>query len=246
MSIGFKVKNASVSFAGQAVLTELSLTVPAGESTVIVGPAAAGKSVFMKYVLGLIEPDNSKIRFLTQSMEYVTIKPQDIGVMFQENALFDSMTVLENISFQVRNTLRYSEEKANTLSLELLHEMDLSPEVANKYPAELSGGMQKRVALARALSGDPKLLMLDEPTAGLDPILTRAICDLIKSKITETKITLVAITSDISMALGYYDNLALLKSGQIQWMGKVTSIDANKKTILNSFLKGDDSPLTIG
>ena len=183
MSIGFKVTNACVSFADQVVLNKLNLTVPAGESTVIVGPAAAGKSVLMKYVLGLVETEYSKVSFLTQSAEDIRIKPHDIGVMFQENALFDSMNVLENISFQVKNTLGYSDAKAKTLSLELLDEMGLPSETAMQYPTELSGGMQKRVALARALAGNPKLLLLDEPTAGLDPILTRIICDLIKSKI---------------------------------------------------------------
>ena len=170
MSIGLKLTDAKISFGDEIVLDRLNLSVPAGESTAIIGPAASGKSVLFKYILNLLDGHEPNIKFLNISNDNVTIEPGEIGVMFQENALFDSMTVADNVSFQVLNTLSYTKSKARATARDLIRDVGLSPETANQYPNELSGGMQKRVALARALSSKPKLLMLDEPTAGLDPI----------------------------------------------------------------------------
>ena len=171
--------------------------------------------------------------------EKVEPQPGEIGVMFQENALFDSMTARENISFQIVNTLSYSKLKALEVANKLLSEMGLSAATGNKYPSELSGGMQKRVALARALSSKPKLLMLDEPTAGLDPVLTVDICHLIKSKTQSENITLLAITSDIQVALTFFENLVLLEDGGVVWTGKVSSIKMHEDKPINRFIRGE-------
>ena len=239
MSIGLKLIDARISFGDEIVLDRLNLSVPAGESTAIIGPAASGKSVLFKYILNLLDGHEQNIKFLNISNDTVTIEPGEIGVMFQENALFDSMTVADNVSFQALNTLSYTKSKARANATELISEVGLSPETANQYPNELSGGMQKRVALARALSSKPKLLMLDEPTAGLDPILTFDICNLIKLKTQIEKITLLAITSDIQVALTYFENLILLENRQVIWDGKVSSIKNDEDNPVSKFIRGE-------
>ena len=239
MSIGLKLIDARISFGDEIVLDRLNLSVTAGESTAIIGPAASGKSVLFKYILNLLDGHEPNIKFLNISNDNVTIEPGEIGVMFQENALFDSMTVADNVSFQVLNTLSYTKSKARATARDLIRDVGLSPETANQYPNELSGGMQKRVALARALSSKPKLLMLDEPTAGLDPILTFDICNLIKLKTQSEKITLLAITSDIQVALTYFENLILLENREVIWAGKVSSIKHNEDNPVSKFIRGE-------
>ena len=239
MSLGLNLIDAKVSFDNSTIVNHINLSIPTGEATAIIGPAASGKSVLFKYILDLLDGQEPKLEFFDILKEKVKPQPGEIGVMFQENALFDSMTALENISFQIVNTLSYSKLKALEVADKLLSEMGLSAAAGNKYPSELSGGMQKRVALARALSSKPKLLMLDEPTAGLDPVLTVDICHLIKSKAQSENITLLAITSDIQVALTYFENLVLLEDGEVVWTGKVSSINMREDKPINRFLRGE-------
>ena len=239
MSLGLNLIDAKVSFGNSTILDHVNLSIPTGQATAIIGPAASGKSVLFKYILDLLDGPKPKLEFFNMLKERVEPQPGEIGVMFQENALFDSMTARENISFQIVNTLSYSKLKALGVANKLLSEMGLSATTGNKYPSELSGGMQKRVALARALSSKPKLLMLDEPTAGLDPVLTVDICHLIKSKTQSENITLLAITSDIQVALTFFENIVLLEDGGVVWTGKVSSIKMHEDKPITRFIRGE-------
>ncbi len=234
-------------FGENAVLRGVDLKVATGSSTVIIGGSGTGKSVLLKCILGLVAPDAGRILL---DGEDVTQAERDsflakFGMLFQGGALFDSMPVWQNVAFRLlRGSLKKPVEEARAIALAKLARVGLGPEVAEKFPAELSGGMQKRVSLARAIAAYPQIIFFDEPTTGLDPIMAGVINDLIREIVVEMGATAMTITHDMSSVRAIADRVAMLHAGKIRWEGPVTEMDAADDPYLRQFITGSaDGPI---
>jgi len=234
-------------FGDNAVLRGVDLSVATGSSTVIIGGSGTGKSVLLKCILGLVAPDAGRILL---DGEDVTQAERDsflakFGMLFQGGALFDSMPVWQNVAFRLlRGSLKKPVDEARAIALAKLARVGLGPEVAEKFPAELSGGMQKRVSLARAIAADPQIIFFDEPTTGLDPIMAGVINDLIREIVVEMGATAMTITHDMSSVRAIADRVAMLHAGKIRWEGPVTEMDAADDPYLRQFITGSaDGPI---
>lgn len=211
-------------FGDNVVLDGLDLDVRRGESLVLIGPSASGKTVLLKTIMGLMAPDSGDLRIAGQDTvgmgpgERLRSLPK-MSMLFQYGALFDSLKVWENVTFRLRREKRLSRDEAIAIAVEKLRHVGLPPDTAQLYPVELSGGMQKRVGIARAIADDPEILILDEPTAGLDPIMTNAITKLILKEKTRLKATIVAVTSDMKGATDLADRIAMVFDRRIIWSG---------------------------
>ena len=229
------------SFGNNHVLRGIDLTVDRGTSLVIIGGSGTGKSITIKSVLGLITPDAGKI---TVDGQDVTQTDPDaflarFGMLFQGAALFDSLPVWQNVAFRLlRGSLKRPKDEARQIAIEKLRRVGLTPEVADRLPAELSGGMQKRVGLARAIAADPEIIFFDEPTTGLDPIMAGVINDLIREIVVEMGATAITITHDMASVRAIADNVAMLHDGVIQWSGPVGDIDTSGDPFLDQFIHG--------
>ncbi|BDB96083.1 ABC transporter ATP-binding protein [Candidatus Hydrogenosomobacter endosymbioticus] len=228
------------SFNDKGVLQGVSLDVCEKESLVIVGRSGAGKSVLLRCALGFMRPDSGKI-FVNGSVvrpaERNVSRFCDIGVVFQSSALFDGITIWENVAFRLLNKM--SRKKAMIAAIDTLLEVGMSEGVANLYPSEISGGMQRRVALARAIVARPKILFFDEPTSGLDPIFSSMISELIRKCIRSLGATAVTITHDISGAQIIGDSVAMLYKGKIEWIGRSSDMMNSGNAVLDQFVRGD-------
>jgi len=228
-------------FGENAVLRGVDLKVATGSSTVIIGGSGTGKSVLLKCILGLVAPDTGRILL---DGEDVTQAERDsflakFGMLFQGGALFDSMPVWQNVAFRLlRGSLKKPVEEAREIARAKLARVGLGPEVAEKYPAELSGGMQKRVSLARAIAADPQVIFFDEPTTGLDPIMAGVINDLIREIVVEMGATAMTITHDMSSVRAIADRVAMLHGGKIRWEGPVSEMDGASDPYLQQFITG--------
>ena len=229
------------SFGNNHVLRGVDLTVDRGTSLVIIGGSGTGKSITIKSVLGLITPDAGKI---TVDGQDVTQTDRDaflarFGMLFQGAALFDSLPVWQNVAFRLlRGSLKRPKDEARQIAIEKLRRVGLTPDVADRLPAELSGGMQKRVGLARAIAADPEIIFFDEPTTGLDPIMAGVINDLIREIVVEMGATAITITHDMASVRAIADNVAMLHDGVIQWSGPVGDIDTSGDPFLDQFIHG--------
>lgn len=229
------------SFGRNAVLRGVSLDIPSGQSMVIIGGSGTGKSVLLKCILGLVRPDGGTI---TLDGQDVTKVERDaflarFGMLFQGGALFDSMRVWENVAFRLlRGGAKQSKAEARDRAIEKLRRVGLTPDVADLYPAELSGGMQKRVGLARAIAAEPEIIFFDEPTTGLDPIMAGVINALIREIVTEMGATAITITHDMSSVRAIADRVAMLHAGVIQWTGSVGEMDATSDPYVQQFIHG--------
>lgn len=229
------------SFGSKHVLRGVDLHVEKGTSMVVIGGSGTGKSVTIRTVLGLVRPDRGQILVDGQD---VTLADRDsflarFGMLFQAGALFDSMPVWQNVAFRLlRGSLRRPREEARAIAIEKLRRVGLKPDVAELYPAELSGGMQKRVALARAIAAEPEIIFFDEPTAGLDPIMSGVINDLIREIVTDMGATTITITHDMTSVRTIADNVAMLHDGIIQWTGPVSRLDNSGNPYLDQFVHG--------
>ena len=228
-------------FGDKRVLQGMTLSIPKGTSLVIIGGSGTGKSVALKCILGLIRPDSGQI--LVDGKD-ASKGDRDaflarFGMLFQGGALFDSLPVWQNVAFRLlRGSLKRPAEEARGIAIDKLRRVGLKPDVADLLPAELSGGMQKRVGLARAIAAEPEIIFFDEPTTGLDPIMAGVINDLIREIVTEMGATAMTITHDMSSVRAIADNVAMLHDGVIQWTGPVERMDASGDPYLDQFIHG--------
>lgn len=233
-------------FGQNRVLRGVDLTLPKGESMVIIGGSGTGKSVLLKCILGLVTPDSGTI---TLEGRDVTAKGQSgaerdaflarFGMLFQGGALFDSLKVWENVAFRlVRGLKAMPKDQARAVAIEKLRRVGLKPAVADQFPAELSGGMQKRVGLARAIAAEPEVIFFDEPTTGLDPIMSGVINTLIREIVVEMGATAMTITHDMSSVRAIADRVAMLHDGLIRWTGPVAEMDTATDPYLQQFIHG--------
>ena len=236
-----ELKDVKKSFGTNHVLRGVNLMVERGTSMVIIGGSGTGKSIAIKSVLGLVTPDEGEI---TVDGQDVTKTDRDaflarFGMLFQGAALFDSIPVWQNVAFRLlRGSLKRPKAEAREIAIEKLRRVGLTPDVADRLPAELSGGMQKRVGLARAIAADPEIIFFDEPTTGLDPIMAGVINDLIREIVVEMGATAMTITHDMTSVRAIADNVAMLHDGVIQWTGPVAQIDDAGDPFLDQFIHG--------
>ena len=229
------------SFGSNAVLRGVDLTIAKGTSMVIIGGSGTGKSVLLKGILGLVKPDRGTI---TLDGQDVTRGDRDaflarFGMLFQGAALFDSLRIWENVAFRLlRGSLARPKAEAREIAIEKLRRVGLGPQVADLFPAELSGGMQKRLGLARAIAANPEVIFFDEPTTGLDPIMSGVINDLIREIVTEMGATAMTITHDMTSVRAIADNVAMLHGGKVRWTGPVSEMDATPDPYVQQFIHG--------
>ena len=231
-------------FGSKVVLDELDLSVAEGESVVIIGGSGTGKSVTLKCILGLLTPERGSIKvdgeevigMSTAERERINDK---FGMLFQGAALFDSLTVWENVAFGLIQAHGMARQKARRIAIEKLAQVGMEPEIGDLSPAELSGGMRKRVGLARAIATEPEIIFFDEPTTGLDPIMGDVINDLIVQCVKELGATALTITHDMASARKIADRIAMLYQGKIIWAGRVAEIDGSGDAVVTQFINGD-------
>ncbi len=239
------------SFGPKLVLDGVTADIAASESFVIIGGSGSGKSVALKCILGLMRPEQGRI--LIDGEDVVNMKGRErervmkkFGMLFQGGALFDSLPVWENVAFGLVQGRRMERRAARDKAMETLAQVGLGSDVAELSPAELSGGMQKRVALARAIASQPEIIFFDEPTTGLDPIMADVINDLIVKCVRELGATAVSITHDMHSARKISDRMAMLYKGKLIWVGRTAEVDKADNAYVDQFIHGRaDGPIKM-
>lgn len=246
-----QIRHLSRSFNGQKVLDDLNLTIPAGKITVIIGRSGSGKSVLLKHIVGLLQPDQGEI--LVDGVDITKARgralrqlKEKFGFLFQGGALFDSLTVFDNVAFPLREKTKLPEPEIAARVRQRLAQVALPPEVAGKYPDELSGGMKKRVALARALIREPQIVLFDEPVTGLDPPTTTAVFHLIRKTQQELGYTAIVVSHDIPDIFTIADHVAMLHGGRIIATGTPAEIQRCDDPVVQKFLRGEPEYLQEG
>jgi phospholipid/cholesterol/gamma-HCH transport system ATP-binding protein len=241
--IVLRARDVVVGFGGSNILDHLNLDVYRGEVLGFVGGSGAGKSVLMRTIIGLVPKRQGKIEVFGVDLDAATEEElvaveQRWGILFQQGALFSSLNVLQNVQFPIREYLDVSERLMNEVAVAKLEMVGLSPDVQEKYPSELSGGMIKRVALARALALDPELVFLDEPTSGLDPIGAGEFDELIKTLQRTLGLTVYMVTHDLDSLHAICDRIAVLAGGKVILTGTMTDMLASEHPWLKSYFRG--------
>ena len=245
-----ELKNVRKSFGSKKVLSGVDLTVNKGESMVIIGGSGTGKSVTLKCVLGLIQPDSGSVKIDGNDVTNLDTKGRDalmrqFGMLFQGGALFDSMKIWENVAFGLIQGQKMDRDQARDIACEKLRQVGLAPQTGDLFPAELSGGMQKRVSLARAIATSPDIIFFDEPTTGLDPIMADVINDLIVNCVKDLGATALTITHDMASARKIADQVAMIYEGKMIWTGAVGSLYDSGNSYVEQFIHGRaDGPIT--
>ncbi len=236
-------KGVTKQFEGRAVLDGLDLSVAPGRSLVIIGGSGQGKSVTIKTALGLMRPDAGEIELDGKNTVGLSEGARRklfsrVGVLFQGAALFDSLTIWENVAFRLINADGVGRKEARARAIEALEQVRLAADVADRFPSELSGGMQKRAGLARAVVAQPEILFFDEPTTGLDPITAAAINELISNQVRRLGSTAVSITHDLASAQTIGDEIAMLHGGKIIWRGPAAELSTTDNPYVRQFVEG--------
>ena len=230
-------------FGPKVVLDGVDLVVNPGESLVIIGGSGTGKSVTIKSILGILRPDAGQVFVDGEDVTHITGRARDrmllkFGMLFQSAALFDSLPVWENVAFGLIQGRGMARRPAREIAIKKLAQVGLGAEVANLSPAELSGGMQKRVGLARAIAADPEIIFFDEPTTGLDPIMADVINELIVKCVSDLGATAVSITHDMASARKIGHRIAMLYDGKLIWQGPTSEIDQSNNAHVDQFIHG--------
>lgn len=241
--VKISLKGVHKAFGSNAVLNGVDLDVKTGKSLVVIGGSGTGKSVMLKSVLGIIAPDSGSITIDGQETTGIRSSERDqlmqkFGMLFQGAALFDSLKVWENVAFGLIQGRGMNKKQAREIAIEKLKAVGLRPEVGNQLPAELSGGMQKRVGLARAIATNPEILFFDEPTTGLDPIMADVINNLIVDCVKELGATALSITHDMGSVRKIADEVAMIYGGKIIWQGSVQDMDNSGNPYVEQFIHG--------
>ena len=242
-----KIEKLHKSFGEKVILNDFNINITRNTSQVIIGGSGTGKSVLLKCILGLIKPDQGIISYNNTPLNRDTRKEinfyDEIGMLFQGAALFDSLTVWENITFAIKSKRK---SDLREIALDKIHKVGLDSTVLDLYPSELSGGMQKRVGLARAIAKDPQLLFFDEPTTGLDPIMADVINNLINEIIDQVGATAITITHDMESAKKIADKISMLYKGNIIWSGDPGEIECSNNPYVDQFINGrSEGPIKI-
>ncbi len=241
-----ELRDVHKSFGPKHVLQGVDLSIPQGKSLVIIGGSGTGKSVTLKCVLGLITPDSGEVTVDGQDVTRLKQGSSErdaflarFGMLFQGGALFDSLPVWQNVAFRLlRGSLKKPKDEAREIAIEKLRRVGLTPDVADLFPAELSGGMQKRVGLARAIAAEPEIIFFDEPTTGLDPIMSGVINELIREIVVEMGATAMTITHDMTSVRAIADTVAMIHGGKIRWSGPVAEMDDSGDPYVTQFISG--------
>lgn len=238
-----KISGLKKSFGKKVVLDGVDLEIAKGESLVVIGGSGTGKSVLIKCIQGLLQPDAGSI--LVDDNEVVGLNENEkeemhakMGMLFQGGALFDSLSVWENVAFGLLENKKMPKKQAKNEAVRVLRQVGLAPDVADLSPSELSGGMQKRVGLARAIATRPEIIFFDEPTTGLDPIMADVINDLIIESVKGLGATALTITHDMASARKIADRIAMLYHGKIIWQGTVKEMDKTTNPYVCQFING--------
>jgi phospholipid/cholesterol/gamma-HCH transport system ATP-binding protein len=234
-----KVEGLTKSFGRQKVLRELSLDVATGTITIVIGRSGGGKSVFLKHLIGLLRPDAGRI--MVEGVDISRLRGRDLdairrtyGVVFQGGALFDSMSCFDNVAFPLREKVRTPPDELTKRVEAALGQVGLEG-VGPKYPAEISGGMRKRVGLARAIVGEPQILLYDEPVTGLDPVNAAAVDRLIADIAERTHVTSIVVTHDVEGGLSISDRVALLEGGKLRFLGTPEEFRRSEDALVRAF-----------
>lgn len=241
--IKIRLQDVHKAFGTKKVLDGVDLEIRTGESLVIIGGSGTGKSVTLKCILGLLTPDSGHVEIDGKNLSTLSRKEHDeaisqIGMLFQSGALFDSLSVWENVAFSLIQNQKMNKQEAKKIAIEKLAQVGLPQSVADSYPADLSGGMRKRVGLARAIATNPNVIFFDEPTTGLDPIMSDVINDLIVSTVKTLGATALTITHDMNSARKIADKIAMLYEGKIIWVGTVKELDKTTNPYVRQFVAG--------
>ncbi len=245
------MQGVSKRFGEKVVLDNFNLDIEEGESVVVIGGSGVGKSVMLKCILGLLTPEEGSIKISGEEIVGISTSERDrindkMGMLFQYAALFDSQTIWENVTFGLMSTGAVTRRDARDVAITKMALVGLGSEIADRYPAELSSGMRKRVGLARAIASQPEIIFFDEPTTGLDPIMGDIINDLIVHCVQETGATTLTITHDMQSARKIADRIAMIFQGRIIWIGPTDEIETSGNEYVSQFIEGrTDGPIQM-
>jgi phospholipid/cholesterol/gamma-HCH transport system ATP-binding protein len=243
VSAHIELRNVFKGFGSKQVLRGMNLSVDRGRSLVVIGGSGTGKSVMLKCILGILKPDSGDIRVGGENVVGLKGEARDLylrrfGMLFQGAALFDSLPVWENVAFGLIQGRNMDRGEARDIAIDKLAQVGLTADVGELFPAELSGGMQKRVGLARAIAADPEIIFFDEPTTGLDPIMADVINNLIVDCVKRLGATTISITHDMASARKIADDIAMIHKGEIIWKGEANKVNASGNAYVDQFIHG--------